>query len=136
MTTYHGRCLCNAVQFSADAVEAHHHACHCGICRRWSGGPMFAALSEGVSFSGEENIGRYASSEWAQRGFCKQCGTALFYFLLPANQYFISVGAFDDTSSFKLVREIFADRQPPGYAFAGDIERWSEAETLAKFSGS
>ena len=97
---------------------------------------MLAAAAEEVSFNDDANIQRYASSDWAQRGFCKQCGTSLFYFLVPANQYFMSVGAFDDATAFKLNREIFADLQPQGYAFAGDLERWSEAETLARFSGS
>jgi hypothetical protein len=97
---------------------------------------MFATAAEDVSFNGEANIQRYASSEWAQRGFCKQCGTGLFYFLIPANRYFMSVGAFDDAAAFKLTLEIFADRQPQGYAFGGDLVRWTEAETLARFSGS
>ncbi len=97
---------------------------------------MFATAAEEVTFNDTANIQRYASSDWAQRGFCKHCGTSLFYFLIPANRYFMSVGAFDDASAFKLTLEIFADLQPRGYAFAGDLERWSEAETLARFSGS
>jgi hypothetical protein len=95
---------------------------------------VFAAAATDVVFEGAEQIGRYASSEWAERGFCKVCGSALFYFLKPAGMYMMSVGAFDDPSSFRLAREIFIDRKPDGYAFAGEHPRWTEAETFARLS--
>ena len=130
-----GRCLCGGVSFSAQHVETDHHACHCGMCRRWSGGSAFlAAHCEGVSFGSEEQLGRYDSSDWAQRGFCKRCGTTLFYFLKPTSAYLMSVGAFDDQATFRLVREICIDRKPDGYAFAGEHELWTEAETFARLS--
>lgn len=130
-----GKCLCGAVRFTAEGVETEHHACHCGMCRRWSGGsPLFCASTKGVRFEGEDRVGRYDSSEWAQRGFCTQCGTPLFYFLKPANLYLMSVGTFDDQAAFTLVREIFIDRKPAGYAFAGDHPRWTEAETFERLT--
>lgn len=135
MQAHAGKCLCGAVKFSTKTVETHHHACHCGMCRRWGGGPMLAAAAEGVTFSGEEHLRRYSSSEWAERGFCERCGSHLFYFLAPAAAYFISVGAFDDPKAFTLTREIFVDHQPSGYAFSGQHERWTEAETLAHYAG-
>lgn len=130
-----GRCLCGAVRFTAEDVEYEHHACHCTMCRRWSGGSGFLGAScTGVAFTGAEQLGRYASSPWAERGFCIRCGTTLFYFLKPTTAYTISVGAFDDQAPFRLVREIFIDRKPAGYAFAGDHERWTEAETFARLT--
>ena len=41
------------------------------------------------------------------------------------------VGAFDDTDSFALNAEIFIDRKPASYDFAGDHPRLTEAETIA-----
>lgn len=128
-----GRCLCGAVTFTAEGVEHEHHACHCSMCRRWSGGSGFlGASAQGVTFVGD--VERFASSEWADRGFCPRCGTALFYFLKPTSTYIISVGTFDDQTPFRLVRELFIDSKPGGYAFAGDHERWTEAETLARLT--
>src|SRR5687768_16408905 len=74
MNSMSGHCLCSAVKFTAEKVETHHHICHCGMCRRWAGGPVFGASASGVKFEGEEHITRYASSEWAERGFCSRCG--------------------------------------------------------------
>jgi hypothetical protein len=136
MTTHQGRCLCGAVRFTADDVETDYHACHCGMCRRWSGGAPFFATGVGrVEFTGEQPT-RYTSSEWAERGFCRTCGTTLFYYLKPAQTYAMSVGLFDDQAAFRLVREICIDRKPGGYALVGDHPRWTEAEAFASYTPS
>ena len=45
----------------------------------------------------------------------------------------MSAGTFDDPTPFKLAWEIFIDRKPDGYCFAGEHPRMTEAETLARF---
>lgn len=130
-----GRCLCGAVTFAAEDAAAEYSACHCGMCRRWSGGaPFFAVRAKAVTFASEELVGRYASSAWAERGFCKRCGTTLFYFLKPTGAYMMSVGAFDDQERFRLSLEIFVDRKPQGYDLAGSHPRWTEAETFERLA--
>jgi hypothetical protein len=107
------------------------------MCRRWSGGaPFFAAVARNVVFAPTDKLGVYDSSEWARRGFCSACGTTLFYFLKPVETYMMSVGAFDDQAPFRLVREIFIDHKPEGYAFAGDHPRWTEQETFERLTPS
>jgi hypothetical protein len=131
-----GQCLCGAVRFTASDVETRHHVCHCGMCRRWSGGPAFAAVAQGVAFEGEENIARYRSSDWAERCFCKKCGTSLFYFFVPDALYFMSVGIFDTPGDFSVAGEIFIDHKPAGYDLAGDHPRKTEAEHLAEIAAA
>jgi hypothetical protein len=104
------------------------------MCRRWASGPVFATRARGATFSGAENLVRYASSEWAERGFCRLCGSSLFYFLKPVRQYMLSVGAFDEPECFTLGGEIYVDHKPPGYEFAGDLPQLTEAEVLARFA--
>lgn len=133
MSEFTGRCLCGAVSFTVDAAETEHHACHCAMCRRWTGGPLFASTVENIRFSDEGRIGRFASSDWAERGFCRTCGSNLFYRLTDTDHYLVCVGVFYDPAPFALVGEIFIDNKPSGYAFAGDHPRLTEAETLAKF---
>ena len=134
MSNNTGRCLCGGVTFSAESVEADHHACHCGMCRRWVGGPFLAARAEGLRFGGKENIAAYDSSEWAERAFCKRCGASLYYRFKPNDTYYVSVGAFDNPSPYHLASEIYVDAKPSGYDFAGDHPRQTEAEFLAKFA--
>ncbi len=129
-----GKCLCGAVTFAAEGVEAHAHACHCDMCRAWSGGPLLAVSVGGVRLSGENDLARYDSSEWGARGFCRRCGSSLFYHLKPADQYMICLGAFDDQAGFDLAGEIFVDRKPPGYAFAGEHPRQTGEAFLASLA--
>ncbi len=128
-----GRCLCGAVKFTAATVETDFEVCHCGMCRRWAGSPLFAANAEGVVFDGEESLAVYDSSEWASRGFCSKCGSSLFYYLKPAERYVMCVGAFDAAAAFRLAGEIYVDHKPTGYEFAGNLPKQTEAEVLAKF---
>lgn len=115
-----GRCLCGTVTFTARDLTTSHNACHCGMCRRWSGGPLFGIHVGAVDFAGADGIVRYASSEWAERGFCAACGTNLFYYLKPADEYIPLAGVFDDSDVFTMTGEIYIDVKPDGYAFAGD----------------
>ena len=126
-----GRCLCGAVSFTAQDVDCDVHACHCSICRRWSGGPGFAAGVGSVRFTGAEYVGRYDSSAWAERGFCTRCGTSLFYRLKDRDHYILCLGTFDDQSPFRVVNEIFVDEKPASYSLAGEHPRLTGAQFLA-----
>jgi hypothetical protein len=126
-----GRCLCGAVTFTADGVESGFHVCHCSMCRHWSGGPLLSIGVASVKFDDETHLKRFASSAWAERGFCGQCGSSLFYRLKSADQYVINLGVFDDQSKFEIAGEIYVEDKPPGYDFAGDHPRMTGEEFLA-----
>jgi hypothetical protein len=120
-----GSCLCGAVRFEAEDVPEEVGVCHCGQCRRWASGPYFAVRAGDVTFTGEEHLGRYASSEWAERGFCKRCGSSLFYHMLREPFYMLAAGAFDDQSRFRLARQVFIDEKPGFYDFAQETQNSS-----------
>jgi hypothetical protein len=131
-----GHCLCGAVRFTATEVDPHMHVCHCGMCRRFAGGPTMSVAVGGVTFEGEENIHRYKSSDFAERGTCKTCGGHLFYRLVGPDQYIMSAGPFDDPSQFTVGGEIFIDNKPAGYDFAGEHPRETEAEFLKRIGAA
>jgi len=126
-----GKCLCGGVSFTAEVADHGFHACHCRICRAWSSSPLFAVAVEKIEFKGEDKIALYSSSDWAERGFCKDCGSSLFYRLKEADHYIVCCGLFEDQSRFEMTGEIYADEQPAGYAFAGDHPRLTGEEFLA-----
>lgn len=128
-----GQCLCGAVKFTADEVKPEISACHCRMCQRVSGGIFITTAARGVIFEGQEHISIYRSSNWAERAFCKQCGTHLYYRILETDEYDMCVGIFDDQSGFVLTSEIFIDRKPDAYSLAGEHPRLTEAETLEKY---
>ncbi|MHA1164428.1 MAG: GFA family protein, partial [Alphaproteobacteria bacterium] len=110
-------------------------ACHCTMCLRWASGPFLELdCGDAVAFEGEENIVRYKSSDWAERGFCGTCGANLFYYLLPTGEYMMSAGAFDDQSGLKFTNQVFIDEKPDWYAFANETKNMTGAEVFALYA--
>ncbi|ABV35664.1 glutathione-dependent formaldehyde-activating, GFA [Shewanella sediminis HAW-EB3] len=135
MTERKGQCLCGAVKFVAKNSENSVAACHCGMCRTWGGGPLMAvSCGSDVSFEGKENISVYSSSDWAERGFCKNCGSHLFYRLKQISEYQLSAGLFDSQSSFKFDLQVYIDKKPSFYSFANKTSIMTEAEVIAKYA--
>lgn len=128
-------CICGGVTISADSIKPHVGACHCKTCRQWGGGP-FMELNCGsdVTITGNENIQIFDSSEWAERGFCKNCGTHLFYRLKGTQEHMVPVGLFDDSLNVKFHNQVFIDEKPSYYSFADDTEKLTGEELFAKFA--
>lgn len=132
--TLNGTCLCGAVRVSATPPALEMSACHCATCRNWGGGPLLAVeCHEGVEWEGEEHIGVYDSSEWAQRGFCKQCGTHLFYRLRENGFHAIPAGLFAHMGQFAFTMQVFIDQKPANYRFDAKTRDLTGAELFAQF---
>ncbi len=128
-----GRCACGAVTFTAQA-PCNYGACHCQMCRRWNGGPGLA-VNCGTAVEIEGDVRIWNSSEWAERGFCAACGSALFYRLKGTGEHFMMLGAFDDQTGWEMTEQIFHDLKPDHLDFANKTKTLTEAETLALFAG-
>lgn len=132
-----GSCLCGAVTLTADKFQGNLGACHCGICRKWGGGPFLCIdCGTDVQLDGTEHVTAYDSSAWGQRGFCKHCGTHLFFRFKEANQYVVPIGLFDDQPQVSFDNQIFIDEKPEYYAFANDTACMTGAEVVAKFAAA
>lgn len=130
-----GTCLCGAVRISAPDAEDALHVCHCAMCRKWAGGPgLVTKCGDAVSFRGEASITAYASSDWAERGFCKVCGTHLFWRLKGARDYHVPAGLFDEGLEPRLTSQIFIDKKPGYYSFAEETEDLTQADVFARFA--
>lgn len=134
-TRLDGACLCGKTRLVAANNADNVGACHCTTCRRWGGGPLMAVdCGTAVTLEGEEHIGVFDSSEWADRGFCKNCGTHLFYRLKGINQYIVPAGLFADRDSHHFDHQVFIDHKPGYYDFANETENMTGAEVFAKFA--
>lgn len=126
-----GGCLCGSVSFEITPNEEEVHICHCGLCRKWHGGPGFAVQckSDWV-INGEENMTWYKSSEWAERGFCSKCGSHLLFRTNDGSYHGVSAGVLDNQDGFKIGMHIFVDKKPPYFDFTDDSPRLTEKEFL------
>ncbi|MGM0700807.1 MAG: GFA family protein [Pseudomonadota bacterium] len=133
---HRGHCLCGAVRVTASTQGNAIGVCHCTMCRRWGGGPLLAVeCGNDVTFEGEEHIATFGSSEWAERGFCRTCGTHLFYRLKEGGHYAMPVGLFDDGDAWRLTEQIFIDQKPAFYAFSQTTKNLTGEEVFALYSG-
>lgn len=129
-----GRCLCGAVTFTA-VPRGGMHACHCESCRRWSGGVYLSVECEDVQVADPAALGVHDSSEWAERRFCKSCGSSLIWAMKDGSGSAVSIQAFDDPAAFAFADEIFIESKPCNYDFAGDRPRRTGEEVMAQFAG-
>ena len=128
-----GTCLCKNVSIESETINEF-EACHCGICRRWGGGPSLTVhCGSNVSITGSDSIKIFDSSDWAERAFCSNCGTHLYYHLKPSDEYMVPLGLFGMETGFKFKEQIFIDRKPDFYEFANETENLTELQVLEKF---
>lgn len=102
-------CLCGAVRVTVTGPLAAPDACHCGQCRKWSG-HVWASTDvpdERLAIEGEENLTWYASSEKIRRGFCKTCGSVLFWKPIHRPKTAVAMGAFEAPTGTSLSHHIF-----------------------------
>lgn len=118
MTTYSGGCQCGAVRFHATALRDNSHVCHCRMCQK-AVGNFFAALV-GVTDTdltwtrGTPAI--FNSSQKVERGFCRDCGTPLFFHWTDGSHHSLCIGAFDSPAEIPLAYEYGAEGKLPQVA--------------------
>ncbi len=123
-----GRCLCGAVTIRAAGHRPEVHACHCAMCRRWTGSvyAMFTAPAGGVDVEGP--VRTYRSSSFTTRAFCGTCGSHLWLRDDDGAEYELMPGMFEHASDFPLTQEIYADRALAAMRLEGDHRRIGRSE--------
>ena len=131
-----GQCLCGAVKFRATPKTADVGVCHCSMCRRISAGPFFAIdCGDALVFENEDKLGVYNSSEWAERGFCKDCGSTILWRLKDRSINIVAVDLFDDLEGLRLDHEVYIDEKPDYYRFAEKTTQLTGAQVMEMFAG-
>jgi hypothetical protein len=122
-----GRCLCDAVHFTAAGEPLFVTFCHCESCRRATGGALVAACGfrrENVAFAGAVPS-YYASSPGVRRGFCPRCGTSLtFESTRWPDDIHLMVGNFDAPADFVPQCHVFAGERLPWLHVSDGLPRY------------
>lgn len=130
-----GACVCGAVTIATRAMSLHAGACHCSTCRRWCAGPFLTVdCGNDVKVEGDE-LAIYDSSEWAERGFCKKCGSNLFYRFKKSGQTMVSAALFGEVPGLTMTRQVFVDQRPSYYEFSQQTKMMTSTEIFAMFGG-
>jgi len=135
-----GSCICGAVRLTVINPIEETGACHCSMCRKWSGGVYLGVRipAGGLKIDGEEAMTVYTSSPWAERAFCGTCGSNLFYRVTAEGpmqgEIHMGLGILDDANGVPLTGEIYIDHKPDGYNFAEETHQMTGAEIEAMFA--
>lgn len=115
-----GRCDCGAVSFKVETVRETVTICHCRQCRRTSGHFWASthATFDTVNFTNDEGLEWYRSSDFAKRGFCKTCGSSLFYRMNDEDGIGIAAGCLDLPTSLEIGKHIFVKDKGDYYEIA------------------
>lgn len=115
---YQGRCLCGAVQFELTSMPVRASHCCCRMCQRQHGAAFATYASADAAalvIADAAPLQWYWSSASVRRGFCKQCGSSLFWQdnQEPQGLIAIAMAAFDTAPEVKQIPFIYQDDRAP-----------------------
>ncbi len=132
MNDHTGRCLCGAVRYVARGAPKSVSNCHCGMCRRASGGPFITFARYGkeqVEFT-QGSPSWYRSSDSAERGFCSSCGGSLAYReARRSDSIWLTVAMMDNPRDLAPQYHIFTDSMLPWLRIDDDLPRHGQWPT-------
>ena len=124
-----GGCLCEAVRFAVTGPLREVLICHCGQCRRQHGhaAAFTNAPRKRVRFLEERGLAWYRSSESAERGFCRECGSCLFWRRVGSQTLSVTAGSLDQPTGLACAAHVFTAWKGDYYEIAEDgLMRCSE----------
>lgn len=115
-----GSCLCGAVRFTVEGELAPPDACHCRECRKQTGHFLASCDVSKTNFAiaDEAQLCWYRSSDKVRRGFCRACGSTLFWDPVERDWIGIAMGAFDGATGVHLAKHIFTAEKGDYYEIA------------------
>lgn len=127
-TEMRGHCLCCAVKLIVTRHANATSACHCSMCRRWTGAAMWCLDVPADALMVEGPVATYRSSSFAERAWCRECGTHLWIRDDNDADYELMPGLFDGAAALPLSHEIYTDKAFAAVSLAGDHRRATQAE--------
>lgn len=121
-----GSCLCGAVVFTSDAALRPVILCHCSQCRKTSG-HVWAATSvprAALRIVRDEGLAWYQSSDRARRGFCKCCGSSLFWDPVGGEDISIGAGCIDGETGVSVQCHWYVDDKGDYYGLTDGLPQF------------
>lgn len=124
--TYEGSCLCGSVTYAFDGPISGVLYCHCTQCRKQSG-HHFAAVHvprDGFRLGSDASLAWYQSSADARRGFCRNCGSVLFWENVNADTVSVMAGGIDGPLGVGVEAHVYVDDKGDYYEISGDARQY------------
>jgi hypothetical protein len=92
-----GGCLCGAIRYACTERPCDVHYCHCRLCQKAFGNvfAVFGSLPRTAFYFTCGTPQFYRSTPYAERGFCRDCGTPLTFAYLRSDWIAVAIGSLD-----------------------------------------
>lgn len=128
--TISGSCLCGLVTLSM-TPNRQVVACHCQQCRKQTGHFVAATRVENhqLHIEGGKELTWYKSSDNASRGFCKHCGSILFWRSDNSQHTSVMAGCLNAPTGLVIDRHIYVDDKGDYYDIGPEETSFSQADS-------
>ncbi len=111
-----GSCLCGEVTYTLNGPLRPVIVCHCTQCRKMSGHFIGAtqSLASDMEIAGE-SLKWFRSSDAAERGFCGNCGSTLFWRRYGNPHISIFAGSLDGETGLRVAGQIHVEAKGDYY---------------------
>lgn len=125
-TVTHGGCLCGEVRYEVRGPLRGVVNCHCSMCQRLHGnfGPHTKARKVNITITGDDGLHWYKSSDIARRGFCRNCGSSLFWEPFDLDATGIIAGSLDQPTTLATIGHIFVGEKSDFYVITDDLPQF------------
>ena len=128
-----GGCQCGAVRYALHEPPINPHICHCRMCQK-AFGSFFAPLACLPVASFEVTRGELAifmSSDIAERGFCRNCGTPLSVRTVNDPMICVAIGSLDEPAKMAPAIQYGIEARLPYFAALASLpgDKSTEQET-------
>ncbi len=121
-------CLCNGVSMTIKGQFRPVINCHCIQCTKTHGNyaAYTSVLEQNIIFKSKKTLKWFQSSAKAKRGFCKKCGSSIFFKRLGSKAVSISAGLFRNPSKLKTISHIYVKNKRDYYKILDDLPKFNK----------
>jgi len=121
-----GGCLCGNVRYEVRGLLRDVVNCHCSMCQKLHGsfGAHTKARKVNIHITNSTGLSWYKSSDLAQRGFCHDCGSSLFWEPFNLDATGILAGSLDGATGLKTIGHIFVGEKSDFYSIDDDLPKF------------
>ncbi|MBO6636780.1 MAG: GFA family protein [Roseitalea sp.] len=118
-----GGCHCGAVRYTVTGPLRDVIYCHCTQCRKQTGHFVAAtrAADDALDIAGADALTWYAASPDAKRGFCRHCGSLVFWKRDGSDMTSIMAGSMDRPTGLVASHHIYAADKGDYYEIADGL---------------